>query len=109
MTFHKELEGAVSTLKRVVRSAAPGRLSGEEAAELVALFAEAERAASSGIALLSPRVTETGSYAKEGYASAPDWLGALSGSSAGVAKGRLAAAERAARTPELSRALHEGH
>jgi hypothetical protein len=75
---------------------------------MVALLAEAERVAASGIALLSPRVVETGAYAKCGHASAPDWLAALAGSSASVAKGRLAAAERAAAVPELRTALRRG-
>jgi hypothetical protein len=75
---------------------------------LVALFAEVERAASSGIALFTPVVVETGSYAKTGHGSAAEWLGAVSGSSAGVAKGRLAAAERAVGDPVLAGALHNG-
>jgi len=60
------------------------------------------------VALFTPVVVETGSFAKEGHASAQDWLGAHSGSSAGAAKGRLAAAERAAADPSLTEALHEG-
>jgi hypothetical protein len=75
---------------------------------LVGLFAAAERAASSGIALFSPVVVETGSYAKAGHGSAADWLGAISGSSAGAAQGRLVAAERAQGVPALTEALHEG-
>lgn len=71
------------------------------------LFAQAERAAASGIALFSPRVVETGSFAKAGHGSAADWLGSVSGSSAGVAKGRLAAAERAVGVPALTEALHD--
>jgi len=103
-----ELRHAVRSLQKVLQAAAPGSVSGDEARSLVALFAEAERAASSGIALFTPVVVETGSYTKEGHGSAADWLGALSGSSAGVAKGRLAAAERAASVPEVERALHDG-
>jgi hypothetical protein len=60
------------------------------------------------VALFTPVVVETGAYAKEGHASAQDWLGTLSGTSAGAAKGRLAAAERAAVDPTLTDALHEG-
>ena len=52
-------------------------------------------------------VLETGSYAKAGHGSATDWLGAVSGSSAAVAKARLAAAGRAAADPALTGALHE--
>jgi hypothetical protein len=108
MALHTELQSAVRTLQRLVRSAAPQLVSGDEARGLVDLFAEAERAASSGIAIYSPVVVETGSYAKAGHGSAADWLGAVSGSSAGVAKGRLAAAERAASDPVLMAALHDG-
>jgi hypothetical protein len=106
-TPEAELEGVVRTLGRVLQDTAPGEVSGDRARSLVSLLGEIERASSSGIALLSPRVIETGSYAKEGYASAPDWLGAVSGSSAGAARARLAAAERAAGSPELAEA-HDG-
>ncbi len=71
-------------------------------------LAEMERVVASGIARLTPRVLQTGSYAKAGHASGPDWLAAVAGSSATVAKGRLAAAERAAGLPELCGALQEG-
>jgi len=107
-TLQGELESAVRAIQRFVHAASPASVSGDEARALVGLFAEAERAASSGIALFSPVVVGTGSYAKAGYGSAADWLGAISGSSAGVAKGRLAAAERAVGVPALTEALHEG-
>ena len=53
-------------------------------------------------------MVESGEYTKGGHGSAADWLGALSGSSAGAAKGRLAAAARAAQDPLLTEALHQG-
>jgi hypothetical protein len=103
-----ELRVALDTLIRVVRSARPRAISGEEAREIVALLAEAERACASGIALFSPRVVETGAFAKAGYASGPDWLGAVSGTSASAARSRLTAAERAQEFPEVADALHHG-
>lgn len=103
-----DLRAAVRTLQRVVRCTAPGSVSGDEARGLVALFAEAERAAASGIALFAPVVVESGSYAKAGHGSAADWLGSLAGSSSGAAKGRLAAAQRASADPVLAGALREG-
>jgi hypothetical protein len=109
MTLESELEQAVRILQRVVQSMAPGAISGDQALSMVSLFGAAERAAASGTALLAPVVVRTGSYTKAGHASAPDWLGAVSGSSSGVAKGRLVAAERAADSPELAEALHDGH
>ena len=109
MTLESELEQAVRSLQRVVQSMAPGAISGDQALSMVSLFGAAERAAASGTALLTPVVVRTGSYTKSGHASAPDWLGAVSGSSSGVAKGRLVAAERAADSPDLAEALHDGH
>jgi hypothetical protein len=106
-TLHRELERAVRSLQAVVRAAAPHMVSGDEARCLADLFAEAERAASSGLALFTPVVVESGSYAKVGHGSAVDWLAAVSGSSSGVAKGRLAAAQRASTDEGLTEALHE--
>jgi len=107
-TLHGELERVVHDLQVVVRTGIPGSVSGDQARLFVELFSEAERAAASGVALFTPRVVESGSFAKAGHASAQDWLGSLSGSSSGAAKGRLAAAERAAADPSLTGALHEG-
>jgi hypothetical protein len=74
----------------------------------VDLLSETERWAASGVALFTPVVVRSGSYTKSGHGSAQEWLGSLSGTSAGQAKGRLAAAERAAVDPLLTEALHEG-
>ncbi len=105
--FGDELVAALRDIQRLVREAAPWSVSGNQARAIVASFAEIERSAASGVALFTPRVVETGSFAKEGHASAQDWLGSLSGTSAAKAKGRLAAAERAAADPQLTEALHE--
>jgi hypothetical protein len=93
-------------IQTLVREAAPGSVSGDQARRIVASFAEIERSAASGVALFTPRVVETGSFAKDGHASPQDWLGSLAGTSAGKAKARLAAAERAAADPQLTEALH---
>jgi hypothetical protein len=106
-TSHSELQRAVHIIQELVRTASPYSISGDEARAMVDLFAQAERAASSGMAIYTPVVVETGSFAKAGHGSAADWLGAVTGSSAGVAKGRLAAAERASGDPSLSAALHD--
>jgi hypothetical protein len=106
--LYGDLDRVVREMQEVVRISTPESVSGEQARRFVERFAEAERAAASGVALFTPVVVETGSFAKEGHASAQDWLGSLSGSSAGAAKGRLAAAQRAARNPSLTDALHEG-
>ena len=106
--LYGDLSRTVREMQEVVRTATPDSVSGDQARRFVERFAEAERAAASGVALFTPVVVETGSFAKEGHASAQDWLGSVSGTSAGAAKGRLAAAERAAVDPSLTDALHEG-
>jgi hypothetical protein len=107
-TLYGDLARVVGEIQEVVRSATPESVSGDQARRFVERFVEVERAAASGVALFTPVVVGTGSYAQGGHASAQDWLGTLSGSSAGAAKGRLAAAERAAVDPSLTEALHEG-
>ncbi len=102
------LTSALRSLRDVVGSVEPGAVSGEEALELVNLLGETERAAASGMARLTPRVIETGAYAKAGFGSAQDWLAAASGTSSSSARSRLSAAEHAARSPELSRPIQEG-
>jgi HNH endonuclease len=103
-----DLERGLEFVRGVVRSPIPGGLSGGAARKFVTLFSEVERAAASGVALFAPKVVETGDYTKEGHGSAADWLGSVSGSSSGAAKGRLAAAARAAKDPLLTEALHDG-
>ena len=105
--FGGKLDAALHDVQKLVREAAPGSVSGDQAKRIVAAFAEIERSAASGVALFTPRVVETGSFAKDGHPSAQDWLGSLAGTSASKAKARLAAAERAAADPKLTEALHE--
>jgi hypothetical protein len=104
----EELEAVLGNVLQLVREADPRSVSGNQALAIVGSFAEIERAAASGVALFTPVVVETGSFAKEGHPSAQDWFGSLSGTSAAKAKGRLAAAERAAADPQLNEALHAG-
>jgi hypothetical protein len=110
-TFQKELaalRGAEETISSLVQAVHPGSMSGDDARAAVELLAQVARSAESGIALLTPRVVETGVFTKGGHASAPDWLGAATGTSAGVAKGRLVAAQGATKVPGLDAALHDG-
>jgi len=104
--FGDKLHAVLRNVQQLVREAGPRSVSGDEARSIVASFAEIERSAASGVALFTPRVVETGSFAKDGHASAQDWLGSLAGTSAAKAKGRLSAAERAAADPQLTEALH---
>jgi hypothetical protein len=104
----RNLKVATGAVASLVRSACPESSSGDQAEAAVALFSEIERLGASGVALFTPIVMKTGSYTKKGDGSAPAWLAKLAGTSPGAAKGRLAAAERAAAEPRLTEALHEG-
>jgi hypothetical protein len=107
-SFEAQLDEALANVHQILRQAVPGQFSGDAARAMVGRFADLERTAASGMALFTPIVKTTGSFAKEGYASLADWLGSLSGTSSGVAKGRLASAERAATSAALTEALHAG-
>ena len=102
------LAAAVQGIWGVLATTSPGAVSGDEAKALVELFAHAERAAASGIALFAPRVLETGAHAKAGHGSAAQWLGSVAGTSPGVAKSRLRAAGAAGADVALTEALHQG-
>jgi hypothetical protein len=106
-SFLSDLGAVREALARLVRSATPELCSGDEAEAAAARFSEVERLAASGVALFTPVVLKSGAYAKKGD-SAADWLAKAVGTSAGQAKGRLAAAERAAGDPQMTAALHEG-
>jgi hypothetical protein len=103
-----QLDAALSDVRRIIREADPGRSCGDEAREIATRFSELERAAASGVALYTPVVVATGSYAKEGHGSPAQWMGTLAGSSEGTARGRLVAAECAASNRALTEALHSG-
>jgi hypothetical protein len=102
------LDAALDNVRSILRDAEPGHCTGDEACAFVARFSDLERVAASGVALFAPIVMATGSHTKDGYGSPADWLGSLSGTSTGVAKGRLASAERAAASPALTEALRAG-
>jgi hypothetical protein len=103
-----QLDEILGAFQRWLHDARPECVSGDVAMALVGGLSQLQRGVASGIALFAPVVVETGSFAKAGHSSAPDWLGSVSGSSTGAAKGLLSAAGRAASSPELTEALHDG-
>jgi hypothetical protein len=103
-----KLDEAFDAVERALCDVEPSAISGDEAMTLVDSLARGERVIASGMARLTPRVIETGSYAKSGHGSASDWLSSVAGTSGAAAKGRLAAAERAATLPALADALRDG-
>jgi hypothetical protein len=103
-----ELEFAFGQVRAVVRQLEPDTLSGDQAMAMAEVLSGFEPVVASGVARLTPRVTSCGTFTKGGFTSAQDWLGAATGTSAGAAKSRLAAAEGAAKVAGLGEALREG-
>jgi hypothetical protein len=64
-------------------------MSGEEAAELVEVFVELERAGAAGKAIFARRVEETGVHQIGGFRDAVDWLARVAGETKGEALGLL--------------------
>src|SRR5579875_2897088 len=103
-----QLESALATIRRAIATTDPGMLSGPQAMSIAGLLGDIERAAASGLALVSPRVHDTGAYTKGGHGGVAEWLGAVTGTSVGTARERLAAAERASDNASFERALRTG-
>jgi HNH endonuclease len=99
---------AQSLVRRINEHADPGSWTGEQCREMVESLTHLQRLAGAGVALFSPRVVETGDFAKSGHPTAPDWLAAHSGTSTGAAKGLLTAAERASKDERVQAALRQG-
>jgi HNH endonuclease len=106
--LHRDVQGAVALLEGVIAADQLGGLSDVGSYTLANLLSHAARLASSGVALLAPKVAKEGIFTRGGHATASDWLGAVNGSSLSAAKGQLAAAVRAAEIPEVAQALQEG-
>ena len=83
-------------------------LSGEEAAALVDLFAEAERLAAAGRTLAAGRVMETRAWASSGHRSAATWLASRTKAGLHDAISTLETAANLTRLPATRDAFVEG-
>ncbi len=83
-------------------------LSPDDARHAVEAFAELEKIAAAGVALLSPQVVASGSYAKAGHGTGADWLGAVTGTTPSAARKTLKAASVANESPTIQKALADG-
>ena len=99
---------AVSLLRRAVGSLEPHCLRGEDAARLLSLFAEAERLAGVGKALMARRIEETSLYRREGHRSTAEYVARRTGSSVGVAGRELETARQLEKLPAASEAWRAG-
>jgi hypothetical protein len=100
--------GVRDELKRFVAGLEPGVYDAEAAKRLVGVFAELERLAAAGKALMARRVQQTGAWKGSGERSAAHWLARQTGSSVGDAAGALAVAEKLDVLPGTDEALRAG-
>jgi hypothetical protein len=106
--FVKELGAAVAEVRRLLSSPDLDRLDGDDARHAAGHFAELGRLASSGVALLAPKVAAEGSHAKAGHGSAAKWLESISGTSPTAARRSLKSAETVAGSRAVRDALKAG-
>jgi len=99
---------AINLLRRALASLEPRTFDGDGAARLLKLFAEAERLAAAGKALMARRVEETNLWKHDGHRSAASWLAAATGSSVGTAIGTLETARRLEDLPTTAEAQRQG-
>lgn len=98
----------VTGLRALVGDIEPRGLRGEDAARLLMLFAEAERLAGVGKALMARRVEETSLHRREGHRSAADYVASKTGTSAGVAGRELETTRRLEKLPATAQAWRRG-
>jgi len=98
----------VEGLRALVGEVEPRCLSGEDAARLLGLFAEIERLASVGKALMARRVEETSLHKRHGHRSASDYLAATTKISPAEAQRTLEATRRMEELPEAAEAWRRG-
>ncbi|MFN2504867.1 MAG: hypothetical protein ABR540_11700, partial [Acidimicrobiales bacterium] len=72
--FGDDVAAAVAGMRRSVAALEPGCLTGEQAARLLDLFAEAERLAVAGRTLVTRRIEETNLWRREGNRSAAEYV-----------------------------------
>jgi hypothetical protein len=99
---------SVDLLRTTVTSLEPRTFDGDGAAELLKLFAEAERLAGAGKAMMARRVEETNLWRRDGARSPADWLAATTGSSVGSAVGTLETARRLEKLPTTAELRRQG-
>jgi len=99
---------AVTLLRRAMGSLEPRTFDGDGAARLLKLFAEAERLAGAGKAMMARRVEETNLWRRDGARSPADWLAAATGSSVGAAVGTLETARRLEKLPTTAELRRQG-
>ena len=102
------LGSLIEELQRCVADLDVGGLSGDEAMELCARFAQVERLGAAGRLLTAERVKATEVWRRGGLRTAADWVARQTGAEAERAKEGLETAERLAACPVVAGAVRSG-
>jgi hypothetical protein len=97
-----------NSLRDFVASFEPSLYTGEDAAKLVATFAEIERAAAAGKLMAARRAEETRVHEREGHKSASRWLASVTGEPVGEAISDLDAARSIRASSVVEEAFKSG-
>jgi hypothetical protein len=104
----EQLTGVVEELRKLVGDFEPRCLRGEDAACLLTLFAEAERLAGVGKALMARRVEETSLHRRQGHRGAAEYVAAKTGTTVGAAGRELETARQLEKLPATAEAWRKG-
>lgn len=104
----ESVRDAIEQVRECLAALEPALLTGECAADGVALFAEMERLSSAGRTLLAKRVDETHAWASSGKRSMAAWMADQAGTSVGAAIGVTQTSWQLGQQPEIADALRSG-
>jgi hypothetical protein len=107
MTF-RALQRVADDLRSALSSLEPERLSGEDAARLLEVFAEIEKLATGGKLLTARRVESSNIWRRQGHRSAAAHIAEATGSAMGPAITALEAARQLGSLPATDEALRDG-
>ncbi len=102
------VDGWLVGLRERLSALEPDRLSVDDAAGLVGVFAEGERLCAAGKALVAPRAEESNQWRREGHRSPAHWMAVQTGESVGQAVATLETARRLEELPATEAAFRAG-
>ena len=101
-------ELVLNQLRSMLRRLDVGLLTGPQAVTLLEWFAEVERLAAAGRAMVASRAVETNQWRSAGDRSPEHWLARTSGTTVGAARDALDTARRLASLPRTDEAVRSG-
>ena len=104
----ESIDRVAASLRDVLDRLDGALMTGLQAAEGVRRFAEVERLAAAGRALLAARVDETRAWDGGGHSSAAEWMASVSGTTIGAAISLLDTSRELGKQPDVAGALRDG-